>query len=151
MGYQIIQQSDGVYAVFSSAEGHIVLVDATAEETLDWFILENANQRVEDTRRNITRILADLADGHPERAYPRFVLTWEQTQRKDREHGGDYSRGAFIRDTDPQHRYVVVDADHLRASLAKLHPTIQARMRTTLNDLAAASANPPHEGDPADR
>jgi len=138
MGYQIIEQRDNVYAVFSSFDSTIVVADATAAEITDWFVQRLVDQ-VGETRNRIVAIIADVADGHPELPYRHAAMTWEQAQRKDREHNGQYSLGEFTSDTDPRdNRYAVLDTsdgDHLRTSLAKLHPTTQAMILTALTDL----------------
>lgn len=85
MGQQIIKQPDGKLAVFSSIVDAFIVVDATAEEILDWRAEEAAAKERERTQRELDAVLA----GDPRRVYFQFVRTWEEASHLDREHGGD--------------------------------------------------------------
>lgn len=85
MGQQIVRQPDGRYAIFWSITDTIVLWDATEDEVVEFFV----EQATKDARMQASRALYHVADGHPERAYYQFALTWDEALEKDREHGGD--------------------------------------------------------------
>lgn len=80
MSEQIIQQPDGRLAVFSSVVDAFVVVDATADEIIDYRAEEAALKARERTRAEIDRVLS----GQP-KPYHQFTLTWEEAQRMDRE------------------------------------------------------------------
>lgn len=87
MGYQIIRQPEGCYAVFSSYTDTIAVYEATSEEIVEWF----AEEAAERARRDVRRIIEHVAAGEPRRAYFQFTMTWDEALRIDREHGGDAS------------------------------------------------------------
>lgn len=92
MGQQIIKQPNGLFAMFSSSTDTIVAWDATAEEIVEWF----ADQAAEDARRRVRVLLSDVGRGEARRAYHQFAMTWEQALEADRAHGGDASRAAGV-------------------------------------------------------
>lgn len=83
MGQQIIQQPDGLFAVFSSVTDTFIVVDATPEELVEWRAEEAAEAARERTRRELDKVL----DGNSRAAYAQFAMTWEEAAAKDREHG----------------------------------------------------------------
>lgn len=85
MGQQIIKQPDGKLAVFSSIVDAFIVVDATPEEILDWRAEEAAAKERERTQRELDAVLAD----DPRKVYFKFVRTWEEASRLDRQNGGD--------------------------------------------------------------
>lgn len=85
MGQQIIQQSDGRLAVFSSVTDTFIVVDATPEEIIEWRAEEAAEQARERTRAELDKVMS----GNSRAAYFQFALTWEEAARMNREHGGD--------------------------------------------------------------
>lgn len=130
MGTQIIKQTDSTFALFSSITGNIVLADATAEEVIDFFVQE----KIDDTRRSISRVVNYVADDDAGHIYLDHAITWKEAQEKDREHGGSYSRGELTRENGP---YIVVDnydENSLNASLSRLSIASRAAL---LNGLKA--------------
>lgn len=85
MGYQIIRQPGGQFAIFSHHTNTIVVYDATDTEIVDWFV-EQETARV---RERVTAILAHVTDGEPGRAYHQFAMTWDEALQDDREHDGE--------------------------------------------------------------
>lgn len=92
MGYQIIRQPDGEYAVFSSITDTIIVYDATAEEIVEWF----AEAAADDARRSVRRLLGHVAAGEPRKAYHQFAMTWDEALALDRAHGGDASNASYF-------------------------------------------------------
>lgn len=88
MGYQIIKQPDGRFALFSSFTDTIAMWDATAPEIIDWF----AERAAQDARIHAARQLGHVDGGHPEEAYHQFTMTWDEALADDREHGGEVWR-----------------------------------------------------------
>jgi hypothetical protein len=96
MGYQIIRQDpDDLYAIFDSSTDTIILWDASADEVVDWFV----EQEVARVRERVTAIVGHVARGEPRRAYFQFAMSWEDAQRKDREHDGAFSTGIGVEET----------------------------------------------------
>jgi hypothetical protein len=89
MGTQIIQQPDGLFAVFSSDSDTIIVSDASSEEILAYFV----DLAIQDTTRRVSRLLDHIRSGHPDQAYHQFALTWDEALAMDRKHGGDVSQG----------------------------------------------------------
>jgi hypothetical protein len=87
VSYQIIKQPDGKLAIFSSVVDQIIVWDATAEEIVDWFARDAAEQAAERTRWDLER----LEQRGPGWVYRQFALSWERAVEKDREHGGEAS------------------------------------------------------------
>jgi len=92
---QIVQQPDGLFAVYDGVVGHIVCWNASADEIVEFF--RAAAER--DAQRLIDRVMRDtrehldhVAAGKPRHAYAQFALTWEQVLQKDRTHDGEASR-----------------------------------------------------------
>lgn len=85
MGYQVIRQPDGLYAVFSSYTDTIAVWSTSGEEIVEWF----AEIAAERARTDARRVLEHVAAGEPKRAYFQFVKTWEEALASDREHGGN--------------------------------------------------------------
>lgn len=88
VGNQIIKQSDGKFAVFSSVTDTIIFWDATREEVVQFFV----DRAVEDTRRSVEKVLAHVAADKPRKAYYQFAMTWDEALREDRDHGGEVWR-----------------------------------------------------------
>lgn len=85
MGFQIIKQPDGLYAIFSSITDTFHLYDATPQDVEDYFV----EIATEQTKREVARIMNAVVAGMPRRAYAQFALTWEEALELDREHGGE--------------------------------------------------------------
>lgn len=85
MGYQVIRQPDGHFAVYSSTTDTIAVWNATADQVVDWFV----DRAVERARREAGRIVGHVATGEPRKAYYQFVMTWDEALQSDREHGGE--------------------------------------------------------------
>ena len=79
MGQQIIRQSDGLLAVFSSNVDAFIIIDATLEELVEWRAEEAATRARKDTLRELEHVLA----GNPEKAYYQFTKTWDEAQQMD--------------------------------------------------------------------
>lgn len=90
MGQQIIQQPNGLFAIFSSNTDTIHLYDATAQEVMDFFV----DMATADTKRRVVEILVNVAAGEPRKAYYQFAKTWDEALAMDKEHGGEAWRWA---------------------------------------------------------
>ncbi|GIH91964.1 hypothetical protein ACFFMN_33850 [Planobispora siamensis] len=88
MGYQIIKQPDGHFAVFSSVTDTIIVWDATEDEVVEWFAEQAAERARQDARRALEHVAAD----EPRRAYFQFAMTWDEALGRDRKHGGEVWR-----------------------------------------------------------
>lgn len=84
MGQQIIKQSDGRLAVFSTETDTFIIMGATPEEIIEW----RAEQAAENARRETRLTLEHVLSGQP-RPYAQFTLTWDEASRLNREHGGE--------------------------------------------------------------
>ena len=82
MGYQIVQQPDGRYAIFSSFTDTWCESNADRDEVYDWF----AERAKEDSDRQVKRIFDALDIGKP--AYYQFTMSFEEADAKSVEHGG---------------------------------------------------------------
>ncbi|MGC5263893.1 hypothetical protein ACPXCO_23020 [Streptomyces cyaneofuscatus] len=80
MGHQIIEQPDGLLAVFSSVVSSFVVTDATPEELIDWY----ADEAARDARERTKRLLDRVAQG-AHTAYAQHALTWEEASQIDQE------------------------------------------------------------------
>lgn len=80
MSEQIVRQPNELLAVFSSVVDAFVVVDATADEIIDYRAEEAALKARERTRAEVDRVLS----GEP-KPYHQFTLTWEEASRRDRE------------------------------------------------------------------
>lgn len=92
MGKQVIQQPDGLFAIFSSNSDTIHMYDATAEEIEEYFVEraeEEARRAVERARVEAREVLGHLAAGEPQKAYYQFAMTWDEALESDREHDGE--------------------------------------------------------------
>ena len=85
MGYQIIKQPDGRFALFSSYTETIIATNAAESDIIDFF----GEQAAKHAREVATQDLNDVKADDPERAYAQFVMTWDQALAADREHGGE--------------------------------------------------------------
>lgn len=88
MGQQIIKQPNGKFAIFDSVSDTIVIWDAIEQQIVQYFI----EQAAEEAGRSAKRQLGAVADGHPERAYHQFAMTWDEALRDDRDSGGNVWR-----------------------------------------------------------
>ncbi|GAB3251242.1 hypothetical protein [Kineosporia babensis] len=86
MGRQIIQQPDGLYAIFSTSADAFIRWDGTREEITQFFADEAAN----DARRSVERLFDSIDEGGPRRAYHQFALTWDEALDLDHQTGGGY-------------------------------------------------------------
>jgi hypothetical protein len=85
MGHQIIRQSDGKLALFSSVTDTIVMYDATPDDIASYFI----HRAVMDALRHVRADLEHVMNGEPQRAYFQFTMTWRDALEQDREHEGE--------------------------------------------------------------
>ena len=81
MGQQIIQQPDGLFAVFSSITDSFIVTEATQEELVEWRAQEAADAARVSTRAELKRVL----DPENKRPYAQFTLSWEEASRQDQE------------------------------------------------------------------
>ncbi|MCX4826316.1 hypothetical protein OG883_45880 [Streptomyces sp. NBC_01142] len=84
MGHQIIEQPDGLLAVFSSVVGSFVVTDATPEELIDWYAEEAAREARERTKRLLDRVAVG-----GQVAYGQHALTWEEASQLHQECSSD--------------------------------------------------------------
>ena len=93
MGYQIIQQPDGTYALWSSVVDAPVVVDCTPSDIIE-IMLEEEAQRL---TQSVNSIIADLQMG--KKPYHQFTMTWdEMLQRHLKVHGIPFSLEEARRD-----------------------------------------------------
>jgi len=71
MGYQIIREPDGKYAVFSSIVDAFVLLHATREEIIEDWLRDKRERLTED----VNKVCDKLDAGIP--AYYQFTKSWE--------------------------------------------------------------------------
>jgi hypothetical protein len=88
MGYQIIKQPDGQFAIFSTMTDTIVMWNATERDIIDWFV----SAATLDTHRQITRILTHVRANNPREIYAQFAMTWQEALEEDRDHHGEASK-----------------------------------------------------------
>ena len=72
MGTQIIQQPNGLYALFAGEIDDFVLLDGTEKDVYVYFI----QAAVESTKKSVTYILQKQKRGEP--AYMNFTKTFEE-------------------------------------------------------------------------
>jgi hypothetical protein len=72
VGYQIIQQPNEKWAVFSSVSDTIVRINASEQGVIDWFAKAAKDESVERTTKTINDI---KAGGKP---YHQFTKTWKE-------------------------------------------------------------------------
>lgn len=72
MGFQIIEQPDGLLCVFSTGTNSIIIHDATRQQVIDYFV-----QRAADNERHaILRILDKVQAGQPNKVYHQFTMSY---------------------------------------------------------------------------
>lgn len=81
MAHRIVRQPDGLFAVFSTVVGGLVVTDATRDELVEWYAREAAERARERARVELDRVLGDPAGRRP------GALTWEEAARRDRARG----------------------------------------------------------------
>lgn len=79
MSDQIIQQPDGLYAVFSSITDSFEYVDGSKDEVIEYFAKRAATR----ARAHVTEIFAGLAAGGPKKVYRQFAMTWDEAAAAD--------------------------------------------------------------------
>lgn len=79
MGHQIIQQPNGLFAVFSTVADGFVVVDGTQEEIVEWY----AEGAADKARRHAQEAIDQLL-GKSDRPVLRTGITWEEADRRDR-------------------------------------------------------------------
>jgi hypothetical protein len=72
MAHQIIQQPDGAYALWSTTSDAFVVIDATPEDLIQYFLAQE-EQRI---RANVERIMQQL--DRQERPYYQFTMSWQE-------------------------------------------------------------------------
>jgi ADP-ribosylglycohydrolase len=72
MGHQIIKQSNGKYAIFSSIVDDFILANVTPEEIIEYYIKRES----EDIRKRINKTIDQLNSG--EKPYYQFTMTLEE-------------------------------------------------------------------------
>jgi hypothetical protein len=90
VGHQVIKQPDGRLAVFSSFTDTFVVMDATPDEVVEWFV----ERQAEAERRRVRAILDHVMADNSRAAYFQFARTWDEACRLNQEHGGDLAYGA---------------------------------------------------------
>ena len=85
MGQQIIKQPNGLLSVFSSFTDTFVVMDATPDEVVEWFVEREA----EAERRRVRTVLAHVLADNPRAAYFQFAHTWDEACYLNQERGGD--------------------------------------------------------------
>lgn len=84
MGYQIIKQPNGRYAIWSSVVDSFTVVDCTREELIEELVAYARR----DIERDVSWRLADIEAGRP--AYHQLTLTFDQAVETIRTvHGND--------------------------------------------------------------
>lgn len=79
MGHQIIQQPDGKLCVFSTVVDALVIIDASAEELLDYYAGDAAAQ----ARQRAQRVIDKVMSGNAKSAYYQFTLSYDEAVRID--------------------------------------------------------------------
>lgn len=79
MGERIIKQPDGLFVVFDTDAGEVILAEAD-EETLVWHFTQEAAAKI---KKDVEHKVGFLRDGQPEKAYFQAVITWEQVLEAD--------------------------------------------------------------------
>lgn len=72
MSYQIIQQPDGLYAVWSTNVDSFVLIDATPADIVNEWIKDERTRLTE----SVQRIVGQLANNQA--PYAQFTMTWDE-------------------------------------------------------------------------
>lgn len=85
MGRQIVPQPDGKFMIFSTFTDTVVFWDATAEEVIEWFERDAA----QEARREITQRIELLVEKGPRHVYAQFAMTFQQALKDDKSHGGE--------------------------------------------------------------
>ncbi len=75
MAYQIIQQPDGLFAIWSTISDSVICYDATEEE----IVAEIADKERERTASGVKEIIEALKDG--KKPYFQFTRTWNEVKR----------------------------------------------------------------------
>jgi hypothetical protein len=88
MGYQVIKQPDGLFALYSSNTDQITMWDATRDDVIEFFV-EAATERA---RVEAERIVGLIEADKPRDAYFQFAKTWEDALASDRQRGGEAHR-----------------------------------------------------------
>ena len=83
MGYQVIKQPDGRYAIFSSYTDTWCESNADRDEVFDWF----AERAKEESDRQMMRVM-EAVDTDPRQAYYQFAMSFEEANAKSIAHGG---------------------------------------------------------------
>jgi hypothetical protein len=86
MGQQIIQQPDGLFAVFSTVTDSLIITDATPEELVEW----RAEQAAERARESARTELKNVMAGEPWKSYYFRVLTWDEVQEMEKQRKEGY-------------------------------------------------------------
>lgn len=84
MAHQIIKQPNGNFAIWSSVVDHFILVDATSEEMIEYYI----KRETEDITERVNKTVTQLNNG--ENPYYQFAMDWEEALEQVKEcHGED--------------------------------------------------------------
>lgn len=79
MAHQIIAQPDGRYCVFSTVVDALVIVDATADDLLDYY----SGQAAAEAEQRVQKIIANVKDGNARESYHQFTLTYDEAVKID--------------------------------------------------------------------
>lgn len=79
MGHQIIEQPDGKLCVFSTVVDALVIIDASAEELVDYYGREAAAK----AREQAQKIIDKVTSGNAKSAYYQFTLTYDEAVKID--------------------------------------------------------------------
>lgn len=72
MGQQIVKQPDGLYAIFSSVVDDFIVIDATPQQLIDYWVgceRERLTKKVKETCAALDR---------GEKPYWQFTMTWDE-------------------------------------------------------------------------
>lgn len=78
MSYQIIQQPDGKYAVWSSIVDDFVLGKAVPKDIIEFYLTKERSS----IERRVNSVIQELKDGG--KPYFQFTKTWSEAQAKSK-------------------------------------------------------------------
>lgn len=81
MSRQVIKRKDGFFAIYSSVVDGFLYTKLSRQALVAFF----ANEAADDARKRMEEILAALDEGHPEKIYYQFAMTYEAAKRLSKE------------------------------------------------------------------
>jgi len=91
MGHQIIKQPDGRYAIWSSVVDSFVLVNATKQDIIDYYIVKE----IEAINKEVTEKTEALDRG--EKPYAQFTMTLREALDMMKEVHGELYRNGVVK------------------------------------------------------